>query len=286
MKKFSKTIASVIAATVMISATNVFAGAVDYGTKPDYKEPEKVTDTTGKTDDKPAKFVTDDVITAAIKDNAVIYITSDAVVKEDAIGAIAKSDVPVTFEAEDYSITIDPALIEEVGAIDLSMEIGVFDSDDEVDGVAVPAGAIVIAPAQKGAFGMTIKVTISASTVSDLDTDNLSLYYIDDDGNVTKLDSDIEVNADGSVSISISHASKYVISDVDISTNEEPADETDDDDDSAEIDSDEDDTSAVVDAGASESDESNPHTGVAFFGTAALAAVSAAVVTATAKKRK
>lgn len=287
MKKFSKIIAGVIAATTMVSATTVISSAVDYGNTPSYKEPDKVTEESGATDATPTEIVTDDVITEAIKNDAVVYITSDAVVKEDAIGAIAKSDVPVTFEADDYSITIDPALIEEVGAIDLSMDIAVSDSDVEVDGVAVPAGAIVIAPAQKGAFGMTLKVTISAATVEDLDTDNISLYYIDDDGNVTKLDSDIEVNADGSVSISISHASKYVVSDVDLTADEEDDDEDDatidDDDDVVEID---DDADSEVDAVVTEKDESNPHTGVALFGTAALTAVSAAVMTATAKKRK
>lgn len=286
MKKFSKIIAGVIAATTMVSATTVISSAVDYGNTPSYKEPEKVTETAGTTVDAPAEIVTDDVITEAIKNDAVVYITSDAVVKEDAIGAIAKSDVPVTFEADDYSITIDPALIEEVGAIDLSMDIAVSDSEVEVDGVVVPAGAIVIAPAQKGEFGMTLKVTISASTVEDLDTDNLSLYYIDDDGNVTKLDSDIEVNADGSVSVSLSHASKYVVSDVDLTADEDDDDDEDDvaidDDDDVETD----DEASEVDAVVTSKDESNPHTGVALFGTAALAAVSAAVMTATAKKRK
>lgn len=287
MKKFSKIIAGVIAATTMVSATTVFSSAVDYGNTPSYKEPEKVTESAGTTAETPAAIVTDDVITEAIKNEGVVHITSDAVVKEDAIGAIAKSDVPVTFEADDYSITIDPALIEEVGAIDLSMDIAVSDSDVEVDGVAVPAGAIVIAPAQKGNFGMTLKVTISAATVENLDADNLSLYYIDDDGNVTKLDSDIEVNADGSVSVSISHASKYVVSDVDISTEEseeedDVAIDEEDDDDDVEADT----ADSEVDAVVTEKDESNPHTGVALFGTAALAALSAAVVTATAKKRK
>lgn len=298
MKKFSKIIAVLIASATMVSAATVISGAVDYGNTPSYKEPEKVTEESGTTAEKPAAIVTEDVIADAIENEGVVHITSDAVVKEDAVGAIAKGGVPVTFEADDYSVTIDPALIEDVGAIDLSMDIAVSDSDVEVDGVVVPAGAIVIAPAQKGKFGMTLKVTISADTVENLDTDNLSLYYIDDDGNVTKLDSDIEINADGSVSVSISHASKYVVSDVDISTVEseddedvEPADDEEVDDDAAdsEVDADEvvkDEISSdkiVTDDAAA--DEANPDTGVALFGTAALAALSAVMVTAAAKKR-
>lgn len=288
MKKFSKIIAGVIAATTMVSATTVISSAVDYGNTPSYKEPDNVSDVSGATDETPADIVTEDVVADAIKDGSVVYITSDAVVKEDAIGAIAKGDAPVTFEADDYSITIDPALIEKVGAIDLSMDIAVSDSEVEVAGVTVPAGAIVIAPAQKGSFGMTLKVTISADTVEDLDTDNLSLYYIDDDGNVTKLDSDIEVNADGSVSISISHASKYVVSDVDLTAEEEDDEDVaiDDDDDVIEIDDDTNSDSEVDSVVVSKKDEGNPNTGVALFGTAALAAVSAAVMTVTAKKRK
>lgn len=287
MKKLSKIIVSALVAASVASLAAVSVGAADYGVTPNYTTPSTSEDTNdANSEENPADVVTEDVVADAIANGDVINVTDDAVVSEAAIGAIAEADEPVTFVTDTCTITIDPATITEVGAIDLTMEISVAGSAD-VNGVDVPKSAIVIAPAQKGEFGMTLVVTIPAATVSDLDADNLYFYYISDDGEVTDLTDALTVNNDGSVSVSISHASEYVITDeeIEVASDDEAEDDTDDvaiDD--ADDDAD-DDTDSVVDAGTAGADDTNPGTGVA-LSTAALAAISAAAVAVTAKKRK
>ena len=291
MKKLSKIIVSALVAASVASLAAVSVSAADYGSVPSYPTPSTPSapstseDTDNANSEKnPADVVTEDVVADAIENGGVVYVTEDATVSEAAIGAIAEADEPVTFVTDTCTITIDPATITEVGAIDLTMAIDVAGSAD-VNGVDVPKSAIVIAPAQKGEFGMTVVVTIPAATVSDLDTDNLYFYYISDDGEVTDLSEDITVNDDGSVSVSISHASEYVITDEEIEVASDDEAEDDTDDDVTVDDADDDDTDSVVDAGTADADDTNPGTGVA-LGTAALAAISAAAVAVTAKKRK
>lgn len=285
MKKFWKMIASAAIAASMVSMTALSVSAVDYGNKPSYTEPEKVEDKTETTPEEPVKVVTEDTVKEALKaDEPVVYIEPEkASVKEDAIGEIAKSDKPVTFEAEEYAVTIDPALITEVKAINLAMDIAV----GAENGIDVPANVITIVPAQKGDFGMTLSVTIPAAKVADLDVESIKVYYVSDDGEITLLEDAVTVNADGSISVAISHASAYIITDEEI---EIPAGEEIDEievDDDADEDADDADVDADADADADEEPaDSNPGTGVALAGTAVLALISAAAVATTAKKRK
>ena len=285
MKKFWKMIASAAIAASMVSMTALSVSAVDYGNKPSYTEPEKVEDKTETTPEEPVKVVTEDTVKEALKaDEPVVYIEPEkASVKEDAIGEIAKSDKPVTFEAEEYAVTIDPALITEVKAINLAMDIAV----GAENGIDVPANVITIVPAQKGDFGMTLSVTIPAAKVADLDVESIKVYYVSDDGEITLLEDVVTVNADGSISVAISHASAYVITDEEI---EIPAGEEIDEievDDDADEDADDADVDTDADADADEEPaDSNPGTGVALAGTAVLALISAAAVATTAKKRK
>ena len=280
MKKFWKMIASAAIAASMVSMTAVSVGAVDYGQTPSYQEPEKVPDKPETTPETPVSVVTDDTVKEALKaDEPVIYIeTEKASVKEDAIGEIAKSDKPVTFEAEEYAITIDPALITEVKAINLAMDISVGAENSslaEDSGIEMPENAITLIPAQKGEFGMTLSVTIPAAKVADLDVDAVKVYYVSDDGEVSLIEDAVTVNADGSISVAISHASGYIITDEEIELSD--GEEIDDVD--TEVDSDADDEEAPA-------TDNNPGTGVALAGTAVLALISAAAVATTAKKRK
>ena len=280
MKKLNgKLLVSALLAAAMVSFSSVSAFAANYAVDPGYDEPEKVTEEAGTTPDNPTKVVTDDTIKEVLKsDEPVVYIDSDkATVKEDAIGEIAKGDKPVTFEADEYSVTIDPADIDEVKAINLAMDVDVCDEGDYA------YDAIVITPAQKGDFGMTVTVTIPAAKAKNLNTESLFVYYVSDDGESTLLEDVVTVNADGSISVSISHASSYIITDEEISLDGD-ADEdddvaADDDDDAAD---DADDADDMVEDGAA---DNNPGTGVACTA-AALAAVSAAAVAVAAKKRK
>ncbi len=294
MKKINKRIATALIAAAMFAFTSVAASAADYGSTPTYPAPsvpdssttddkEEDKDVAGSTEDTAVDVVTDTVIADIIADaedgKATVYADAeDVVITEAAIGEIAKSDVVVTIATEEYEIEIDPSLIEEVKEIDLTMTITVADDETEVDDVTVPANAIVIAPAQKGEFGMTVKVTIPAASVEGLDTDNLKLYYISDEGEVTLIDSNVKVNADGSVSVSISHASQYVITDEELEVTAE--------EDDAVIEEDDDDTAVEDDDAIAEDDataDSNPGTGVMLSTAAVLACAAVAVVS---KKRK
>ena len=273
MKKLNgKLLVSALLAAAMVSFSSVSAFAANYAVDPGYDEPEKVTEEAGTTPENPTKVVTDDTIKEVLKsDEPVVYIDSDkATVKEDAIGEIAKGDKPVTFEADEYSVTIDPADIDEVKAINLAMDVDVCEEGDYA------YDAIVITPAQKGDFGMTVTVTIPAAKAKNLNTKSLFVYYVSDDGESTLLEDVVTVNADGSISVSISHASSYIITDEEISLD---GDADEDDDDAAD---DADDADDMVDDGAA---DNNPGTGVACTA-AALAAISAAAVAVASKKRK
>lgn len=239
MKKINKRVATAIIAAVMFAFTSVAASAADYGSNPSYPKPDVPgsstedssddgddNDVAGSTADNAVSVVTDDVISDIIagaeQGQATVYADSDEViVTEAAIGEIAGGDVVVTIVTDEYSIEIDPSLIDEVREIDLTMDITVTDEETDIDDVAVPANAIVISPAQKGDFGMTISVTIPASSLEGLDTDNLKLYYISDDGETELIDDNVAVNADGSVSVAISHASQYVITDEELGAADE-----------------------------------------------------------------
>ena len=301
MKKFWKMIASAAIAASMVSMTVVSVSAADYGNPPSYSEPEKVPETPadpetpapGSTAEEPVKVVTDDTVKEALKaDEPVIYVEAEkASVKEDAIGEIAKSDKPVTFVSEECSVTIDPALITEVKAINLAMEISVTNQDTinemfgEDSGIEFDGTAIAIEPAQKGDFGMTLSVTIPAAKVADLDVESVKVYYVSDDGEISLMEDAVTINADGSISVAISHASGYIITDEEI---EIPAGEEIYEIEDEEEEEEEEETFEEVDADTEEEApaDNNPGTGVALAGTAVLALISAAAVATTAKKRK
>lgn len=327
MRKLNgKLIVSALISMAVASMAAVSAGAISYA--PTYAPitptpststitETKTTDTNGNTttttagtsEAAPATVLTDSavdqVLSAAAKsgaDEVTLFMTEtadSAAVQESAIAEIAKSDVVVTVDISsddgvDYSVTIDPELIKEVKAVNLAMDITVgTDSGKKVSGVEVPAGSIVIAPAQKGDFGMTLQVTIPAAALDDVDLEEVALYYIADDGIVTKMPRNaLRVNADGSLTVSISHASQYVVSDVDL-TVEENIETLDDDDDDNDVDisidgADENHGKSEIDvitnSGLSNEPDANPTTGVTIAFGALAASVTAVALTA--KKRK
>ena len=251
MKFNGKLIAGALSAVMTISFASIAAGAVDYSEDPDY----------GLVPEKPADVVTADVIAEAVKeDDAVIFVGNDkAVINEEAIAAIANSDNTVYFTNDNCVITIED--IETVSEINLAMAIDVV-VDEESD---YPVNSIVIAPAQKGEFGMTLVVTIPFTVLEDLDAEKAALYYVADDGSITKMPEALTFDELGNAIIRISHASEYVISTVDIST---PANNN-------------------TTPGESNGNTTNPDTGAVIpMGIAAIAGASAVVAIVAAKKRK
>ncbi len=285
MKKINgRLIVSVLAAAVMMSVTSVSAGAIDYtpkGVRPTYTPSQA-----SAVSDKDVSDATKDADSNGQKETA-IGTKEDAngnvPVQEAAIAEIAVGSVKVTFDiesdsGEDYSITIDPALIREVKAINLGMDITVGAGKiTTAAGVEVPKGSVIIEPKQKGDFGMTLQINLHAESFKGIDLAKANLFYLDNKGEVTKMPGDaLKVNADGSASVFISHASKYIISDEDLTGTQDTVI-------ISETDKDQNNTPVTIDITPAATDN-NPRTGAALaFG--ALAA-SAAAVAVTAKKRK
>lgn len=322
MKKLSlKLVVSALVAAAMVSVSAVSVSAVDYGggASPSTNTPTTTTTTgattttdttaapTATTPAAAVEVVTDKVaeeaIAAATKAGAssvTLYVNEDAsgkaTVQEAAVAAIAKSTVPVNLVVSTpagltYGVTIDPSTVTEPKAINLAMDF--FDSAaaSAVLGVDVPAGVVAIAPAQKGEFGLTLGVTLPAAALTGVDPSSAALYYVSDLGEISAMPKgSFTVNADQSVTVFISHASAYVLSNInlaalmadyniedDVYDDDDYEDDAVVDDDDAEVDADDD---FVVDG----AEDSNPGTGVT-LALGALAASAAAVVM-TAKKRK
>ena len=317
MKKINrKLFVCALIAAAMASMTAVSAGAIiDYGggnggsAAPSTTTP---TTTTSKTDDTPVTVLTDTAVTNTIADavkagktEVTIKMTQDmngkTTVQESAIAEIAKNKVTVKVEIVSvtgigYTAVIDPAKITEAKALDLSMAIIPGGDGVNVSGFDVPKGNIVIAPNQHGDFGVEVGIILPAAVLTGVDS-NSRLYYIDDNGNVEKMPrSAFKMNADGTGTVSISHASQYVLSSIDLTKlaaqlsaginldDDDPVDEEATIDDDVEFDDDDGEVVTDDDYVVDGADDSNPGTGVA-LAIGALAASAAAVVI-TAKKRK
>ena len=327
MKRGKIAICTLIAAAML---TSVSAGAVDYSGQGTPTTPLPSGNTTitpptsseedAATDNNTAapSVITDsgmaNVLAEAAK-NGEKEITVEAredeggnvTVQEAAVAELANSNVTITFEIKsedgtEYGITIDPASITEAKPINLAMEITVVE-EDSAAADDYNTGSVVIKPAQKGDFGMTLQVTVPASKVAGIDPDKARLYYISDSGEITKLSKNsLSVNTDGSFTIAISHASEYVISDIDITLSganktddedyEEPIEDTTDDS-IYDIEDINDDVIEIDDTGSENvitnpaDDDFNPGTGAVVGSLGALiASAAAATVTAAARKRR
>lgn len=255
------------------------------------------TDEVDKVEPEAVSVVDEDTVKEAIKDNKIIKVSinknGSAVLQAAALGAIVAADKPVTFEVTGndivYTVTINPKDITgEPKDIDLAMDIHVATANDG-EGLE---GYIYIGPEMKKIWSLSLGLTIPASALEGLNFDTLGLYYIDDNKAVTDYSEYLTKNSDGSVTVTLSHASAYVIADVDLTEGDVDAgldiDDADDDDDVTidepsdnTPDQGKDNTSVVVNG---EGTDTNPVTGT----TLALGslAVFAAAAVATSKKRK
>ncbi|MDR2558288.1 MAG: hypothetical protein LBC86_01900 [Oscillospiraceae bacterium] len=109
-------------------------------------------------------------------------------------------------------IEIDPARItSEARETDLNIDIQITSQGNQVSGV--PANSIVIRPFDHGEFGFEISFVLSAEELEEagLNGNSARLWHIDDDGKVVE-DGRVTRNNDGSVTIGITRASYYVMS--------------------------------------------------------------------------
>gem|GEM_PF-3901921 len=137
------------------------------------------------------------------------------VITADLLQAIAESgkDVVVVLESGyEFTIVADSITADAV-AFDLNIEIYLTSRAETIVGVNIPANAIVVNPNFSGEFGFDIKISFTEAELLEhgVNGNNVRLFHIDHDDNVTELDR-VRRNADGSVEFSISHASYYVLS--------------------------------------------------------------------------
>ena len=137
------------------------------------------------------------------------------VISKESLQAIKDSGKIIKIELPNgLIITIDPATItDNAVAIDLNIDVDITDKATNIDGTKIPANSVVIRPSAHGEFGFEINFTITAEQLSKsgLSVSNIELFYVDKNGNVTDYPN-VTRNADGSVTISISKASYYYLS--------------------------------------------------------------------------
>lgn len=298
-----KVLSVLCSAAVTLSLFTVSVSAASgYATDPGYSVPKPI-DKTSTDKAEEANVVTavsEQAINDAITSGTPIQIGDSSKITKDALATIIEAGKPVTFETKDgVSLEIDPASItDSAREIDLSMEVSLYSKAAQVsDTVKVPANSIVINPTASGEFGFTISITIPAQMLKDagLNGNNVKLYYIDDNGNVTDLGK-AKLNSDGSVSFPISHASQYVLAEeAPVNVADENEEELDSEEDEEEFSEAEDNKSSnsnvssvtVADTGSSEAaagNERNPSTGVTLALTAAGAAGLIAIISKKSKK--
>jgi hypothetical protein len=110
-------------------------------------------------------------------------------------------------------VSIDPETITEaVRSLDLNVAVEITDPRNK--GQGIPDNSIFIRPAHHGEFGLEVTFDITAEELAaaGLNRNRLRLFHIDDDGNVLEEGRIVSRNTDGSVTIAISRASYYVMS--------------------------------------------------------------------------
>ncbi len=208
MKKFSgKVFAGVFAAAVMASAAFASVSAAGYASNPGWDAP--------KTDDVTADDLKAD-IEKAKADKATtltVNVESDgASLTKSAVEAVKASGLALEVKTEEgTTIAISAEELKKVNSsIDLGMGVDSAKAEVKLDKVTVPANSVMIQPAAKGEFGFSVKVTVKAP--EGVTKDNAKLFYVDGDKVTEVKDKDaITVDANGNATITINHASYYVI---------------------------------------------------------------------------
>jgi hypothetical protein len=106
-------------------------------------------------------------------------------------------------------ITIAPESITDAArTIDITIDITATTAGDSV----LSENGVVITPAAHGQFGFEISFNITAAQLkaAGLNGNNVELLHFDDDGAVTEAGF-VKLNSDGSLTITISHASFYAL---------------------------------------------------------------------------
>jgi hypothetical protein len=100
--------------------------------------------------------------------------------------------------------------------INININITLASAQDRPEGVS--ENSLIINPTEHGEFGVELLFDISAEQLAEagLTSDTVRLFYIDDDGNITRGGRIVSRNTDGSVTVGIERASSYVLTEVKI----------------------------------------------------------------------
>ncbi len=200
MKKFtSKVFAGIFAAAVMATA----AFASDYSEDPGYGIPD--------TEVVENQTVTDAIATAtATGDDAKVELEDvGGSLTADAVTALKTAGRDVVITNNGVTIEIPKAEVAKLdGAVDLTMGVTKLDADTQLaNKVEVSKDAVMIGLAADDGtkFGATLSVTVPCTIA------NPVLYHVDGKGNVSVVKDGAKANANGTVTVSISGASYYII---------------------------------------------------------------------------
>ncbi|MCL2634914.1 MAG: hypothetical protein FWD34_10445 [Oscillospiraceae bacterium] len=162
---------------------------------------------TGTTDPDADKTISEDDIRDILKDDEPVLDLRDSdatILTPDLLQLIKDSGKEVTVIIDDgVSIIINPDdITDDMGAVNLDIDVTTASKATEVDGAKVPANSIILGMPDNGENGFPFGITISADQLKEagINGNNVKLYFIDENGLVTKLDM-IKLNPDGSITI-------------------------------------------------------------------------------------
>ena len=111
-------------------------------------------------------------------------------------------------------ITIDPSTITDaMRAVNLDIAVTIAHEAQMIYGKEVPSNSIAISLSDHGEFGFALSLSITAEQLLEagVDINNARLFHISVDGVITEKPDYFVINDDGSITITISHASGYVL---------------------------------------------------------------------------
>jgi hypothetical protein len=122
------------------------------------------------------------------------------------LNIVLPNGLHISISAEDITDNARP--------IDLNIAVTLVTTATTVAGTQMqaPANSLIITPSTHGQFGFTININISAERLAAAGlSENINLYYVSSAGSVTNYGA-VTLNSNGSATISISHASFYILS--------------------------------------------------------------------------
>ena len=209
MKKYL----SVIAASVMAASMAASAAATDYSANPSYplppSSPSKPVNNTnqpaaGTVPSNPVSVIDKSGVSSALRRNAPIYASyRDAGLRSDALSLLANREGSVLrVETNRYTAVIRGETVTK--AKDISLAIKMTKSTEQ--------GAMILRTEQKGEFGCTADIIISAKYYAQcgIDLKDAHVYFIDENKQVNDLGG-VVTDKDGNIVISMTMGGKYII---------------------------------------------------------------------------